>query len=585
MSPSVPRGTPGLLIPLVAMNVVFAVVAVAGPASAAMPNCTLAAVTTLDVPNITITSVTDVPTPPEFCHVQGFVTTAGFGAPDGSAGFEVRLPAVWNRKFIFWGVGGLAGTTTSPAVTLTDLLGAVAKGYATAITDTGHQAGGTDASWAILAPGVPDRAKVVDYYFRATHQVTVAAKQLAQGFYREDIRRAYFDGCSNGGRQAMVEATHFPHDYDGIIAGAPFMDIRAILAGMGFQKTQLQSINTYVPFEKLAMIDEAVYSSCDAADGVTDRLIQNPAMCAFDPHALVTPACTASDPACLTPEQADTLDRYFSALRDDDGRLIYPGEAVSDLGGPGGAGIWSIGGVPPSTAPIDFTAREPWGDDGFFPAPLSWQFVDHILQFLIARHPNFDARSFDVSDGVVAEGALRLFDQRTEAGDGDVPQTLIPFMEMGKKLLIYHGFSDPALPAFRTIKFYEDLEKITKGGFHALQKNVRLFMVPNMQHCGGGPGPNTFDTLTALENWVERDEGPDAIIAGNATSGRTMPLCKFPEQASYKGAPRPLNDAASWMCSERSRGLLEVGPNGRQAGLGARGRNDDHDDHDRDFGD
>src|SRR5262249_23211900 len=153
-----------------------------------------------------------------------------------------------------------------PAVTPTDFFGATAKGYATAITDTGHQAGGTDASWAITAPGMPDSAKVVDYYFRATHLVTVAAKQLVQAFYQAPIKRAYFDGCSNGGRMAFVQATRFPNDYDGIIAGAPFMDIRAVAAGLKQQKVQLQSAETYIPAAKLAMIDAAVYASCDLVD-------------------------------------------------------------------------------------------------------------------------------------------------------------------------------------------------------------------------------------------------------------------------------------------------------------------------------
>jgi tannase/feruloyl esterase len=547
------------------------------PAQAAMPNCTMAAVTSLGVTNMTVISVTDVPGPPEFCRVLGFVTTTGFNAPNGSAGFEVRLPATWNGKFVFWGVGGLAGNT-SPAVTPTDFFGAAAKGYATAITDTGHQAGGTDASWAITSPGVPDSAKVVDYYFRAAHQVTVAAKQLVQAFFQGPIQRAYFDGCSNGGRMAFVQATRFPDDYDGVIAGAPFMDIRTVVAGLKQQKVQLQSAETYIPAAKLPMIDTAVYASCDLADGVADHLIQNPAVCAFDPASLVTASCTVNDPTCLTAEQATTLRSYFSALRNERADVIYPGESVSDLGGAGGAALWTTGFVPP----IDFTAKEPWGGAGFNPAPLSWQFVDHITQFLVERDPSFNARSFDVSvDGVVSGPALNLWDQRTEAGDGDVPESFEPFIQLGKKLLIYHGLSDPALPAFRTIKFYRDLEQASRGGYKELQDNVRLFMVPGMQHCGGGPGPNTFDTLTALENWVEHGVAPDAIIAAHVTStgtvDRTMPLCKFPGQARYSGGG-DANDAANWSCPVNDRGMLDIGPNGAEAGL-SHGNALGHDDH------
>jgi feruloyl esterase len=326
------------------------------------------------------------------------------------------------------------------------------------------------------------------------------------------------------------------------------------------------------------MIDTAVYASCDAADGVADHLIQNPAVCAFDPNTLVTPSCTASDLTCLTAEQAITLRSYFSPLRNQRGHVIYPGESVSDLGGPGGAALWTIGFTPP----IDFTAKEPWGGTGFAPAPLSWQFVDHITQFLVERDPSFDVRTFDVSlGGVVSDAALGLWDRRTEAGDGDVPTNFESFIKLGKKLVIYHGYSDPALPAFRTIQFYRDLEQSTRGGYRELQDNVRLFMVPGMQHCGGGPGPNTFDTLTALENWVERGVAPDSLIAAHFTGDtvdRTMPLCKFPEQARYSGAG-DVDDAANWSCPVNDRGLLDIGPNGALAGLShghALGHQDHH---------
>lgn len=550
----------------------------AAPAQAALPNCTLAAVSAAAAPGMTITTATDTPagtTPfphPEFCDVQGSLATTGFGAPNGSANFEVQLPGNWNGKFLFWGVGGLAGSTFADfSANPVDLFQSLVKGYATAITDTGHQAGGTDASWALTAPGVPDQAKLTDYYFRATHEVTAAAKQLVSSYYGGSIDHAYFDGCSNGGRQAFVEATKFPDDFDGVIAGAPFLDIRTIIAGVKIQKVQLSSPSAYIPATLLPAIDQAIYASCDAADGVQDGLIQNPANCHFNPHSLV--------PSLLNNDQANTLESYFSALRDDDGRLIYTGAAVSDLHG-GGMDAWTTGFTPPTS----FTANEPWGGTGFAPAPIAWQFVDHIMKFIVERDPTFDIRTFSVSkSGVVGDAALDLFDDRTEAGDGDSPRKLEDFIRKDHKLLWYHGFSDPALPPFRSIVLYEKLADRTEGGFRELQDNVRMFMVPGMQHCGGGPGPNTFDTLTALENWVEHGSAPDGIVAthfinNNRASGvdRTMPLCKFPEEAHYKGTGN-VNDAANWICAPRDRSLLEVSLNGRQAGLGDRhGDGDDH---------
>ena len=561
----------------------------AAPASAALPNCNPATLTGFAVPNVTIVAAVDVPASsasPEFCDVLGTVKTTGFGAPDGSARFELRLPTPWNGKFLFFGVGGFAGTL-NPATNPIDFLQALPRGYATIVTDTGHVGQGldpkdqlgatTDARWALIAPGVPDRAKITDYYFRATHQVTAAGKRLVQSFYQAPVRRAYFDGCSNGGRMAYMEATRFPEDFDGLIAGAPFLDLRVLLAGQHFHRTQLASPNAYIPFTKLPMIDAAVRASCDAADGVTDGLIQNPGKCAFNPQTLVTPACTAADPTCLTADQAQTLATYFTALRDEDGKQVYTGAAVSDLGGLDGMDAWSTGFVPPTS----FTANEPWGNQGFSPAPISWQFMDHAIKYIVTRDPNFDARSFDQGSGGFDEDALELFDRRTEAGDADDPEDFKPFLRQNRKLLVYHGFSDPALPAFRTVRHYEALAQRNRG-FDELGKNIRLFLAPGMHHCGGGPGPNLFDTLTVLDNWVEHGLAPDAIPAthfvnNNPALGvdRTMLLCPFPTQAQYLGSG-DANSAASWTCTPNQR-LLDVGPNGRQAGLGE--RNDREHDH------
>jgi feruloyl esterase len=553
----------------------------AAPASAALPKCNAPSLAGLGVVNVTIVSAVDVPASganPEFCQVLGTVKTTGFGAPDGSAQFKLQLPSPWNGKFLFFGVGGLAGSL-SPAANPVDFVSATTKGYATIITDTGHQAGGTDASWALTAPGVPDEAKLIDYFFRAAHQVTQAGKLLVQSFYQAPIARAYFEGCSNGGRMAYMEATRFPEDYDGIIAGAPFMDMRTLLAGRLFQVTQLASPNAYIPAGKLAMVDAAIRASCDKADGVADGLIQNPAKCAFDPKTLVKSTCTAGDASCLTPEQGHTLATYFTALRNEDGDLVYPGQAVGEVGGGDGMDLWSTGFVPPT----DFTANEPWGNQGFSPSPISWQFVDHFLKYIVTRDPNFDIRTFDEGTRI-DNRALDLLDDRTEAGDADIPRKLERFLAQNRKLLVYHGFSDPALPAFRTIVHYEALAQRT--GLDKLRKNMRLFMVPAMHHCVGGPGPNVFDTLSALEKWVEHGQAPDAIPAthfvnNNPALGadRTMPLCAFPQEAQYRGAG-DVNSAANWACTPNQR-LLEVGPNGRQAGLGEPDDDADREDEDR----
>ena len=188
------------------------------------------------------------------------------------------MPANWNGKFLFYGVGGLAGSVPPQY----DSEGALPLGYAIAVTDTGHQAGGTDARWALTASGEPDQAKIIDYH-RAAHSVTVAAKALVLKYYAAaSIKRAYFGGCSNGGRVGLQEAERYPDDFDGIISGAPFMSIRAPMTPLKVLKT-LKS-DGYIPPPLLSKVDEAVYASCDAADGLKDGLILNPGKCAFDPR-------------------------------------------------------------------------------------------------------------------------------------------------------------------------------------------------------------------------------------------------------------------------------------------------------------
>ena len=551
------------------------------PAQASTP-CSQPAVAALNVADVTILSAAPDPITPTQCDVLGVVATSGFGAPAGSANFAITLPpaAVWNKKYLQFGQGGFAGSL-SAATNAADPGAAAA--YATAVTDTGHQAGSTDARWALIAPGVPDEAKLTDYYFRAVHEVAQAMKELVAAFYATPLKRAYFDGCSNGGRQAFVEASKFPDDFDGIVAGDPFMDIRTILAGSNFDKIQLASADAYIPATKLPMIDAAVYKSCDAADGVVDHLIQNPTRCSFDPKSLVTASCTGSDPTCLTAGEANTLTKYLTALRDDDGNLVYTGETISDLAaGPqgvldfslGGMDFWTTGVILP---PFGFGASEPWDPNGFGLSPIGWQFVDHFIKFVVERDPNFDMRSYVQTVGRVSDAELNLFDRRSEAGDGDVPAKLIPFIEKGKKLLIYHGFSDPALTTTRSIKYYEDLAETLEVSFSELQENVRLFTVPGMHHCVGGPGPNFFDTLTALDDWVDHGVAPDGIIATHFVKNnppafdRTMPLCKFPEQARFSGTG-DVNNAANWSCPPHDRGLLELGANGKLAGLGDHNR-------------
>jgi feruloyl esterase len=519
-------------------------------------DCTPESLGALHVPNMTIASATVMPAAapnPEYCDVKGSVTTTGEGAENGSANFEIMLPANWNQKFIFHGVGGLAGTLTSSANPADQLL-FLARGYATAITDTGHVV--ANPTWEYIAPGVPDMPKVIDYYYRAVHNVTLAAKMLVKGYYHaESIRRSYFDGCSNGGKMGMMEATRYPADYDGIISGAPWLDPAG--TSLWSVKNIKALLESYIPAAKFQAVSAAILKQCDKLDGVADGLIQNPAKCAFLPDALV--------PETLTQKQADALKLIMSPVRDEQGKIIFPGASVGNLG----QDNMTVRGATNylETPPADPTSAKPWADAA---VPANWSLSQNILMKLGFQDASKDMNNTIESNGVLKSDTLNLIYTRLADDVPNDPSKFSAYFAKGGKLLIYHGFDDLIISPYSSIWFYEDLAQ-ENGGYPKLQQNARLFMVPGMQHCVLGAGPNSFDTLSALEQWVEKGIAPDAIPATHLANGvidRTMPLCKFPEQAHYKGNG-DAKSVASWSCKPDDKSLLAVGPNGIQAGANA----------------
>src|SRR5260370_2943569 len=366
--------------------VLVAILSAAAPsASAAMPNCTVATVAAIGVRRMTIVSATVVPataTDPEYGEVRGRVDAGG-----NSAGFRFQLPVSWNGKLLFYGVGGTGGNVLAPSPNGVDRAASLGKGYATAVTDTGHQnLNNADASFALTAPGVRNTAALADYYYRAAHEVTVGFKLLLSRFYgAASVERAYFDGCSNGGRMALEAAKHYPAAYDGIIAGAPVPSQRQILLLHKGALSNLEPISARMPVAMLPVIDAAVYASCDAADGVSDGLIQNPALCSFDPQTLVCPAGNAA--SCLTQDQANGLKNYLRPLTDHKGRVLTPAHSVTDLaGGPINYQAYSL--VP--NPPTDPTAPDP---SGTRPAARGWLLGDTTLKYIVYLDPTFNTRT------------------------------------------------------------------------------------------------------------------------------------------------------------------------------------------------
>jgi len=471
---------------------------------------------TLDDTSLTSTSV--VPADPEsglpeYCDV--------LGTTHGSVVFNVRLPTSgWNGKLYFGGNMGFAGHIRFNTTT------GLSRGFATVSTDTGHTIlnpdfGILDASWALN--NVPAE---IDFGYRAVHESTVVGKQVVRAFYGHAPRRSYFDGCSNGGRQALQEAARYPDDYDGIIAGAPVLDETGLMTGYVWDMQALHATedSSDIPLEKLSLIGNAVLAQCDALDGLADGLIDDPRKCHFDPASLL---CAVADgPDCLTATQVQALRAIYAGPSTSRGEQLYPGFP------PGG-----------ETPDLSFNGWDFWlvnsADNG---PSLQFILMDQFLRYLAFRpdRPDFDFHTFDFDRSPAQMRAI--------AALLNPSSDLSAYRRSGGKLLMYQGWSDAAQSASRTVEYFHDLKRQTPHG----SDFVRLFMAPGMFHCSGGPGPNDFDSLGALEAWVEHGRAPESMIATHFSDDtgepdRTRPLCPYPQIARYVGSGS-IDDAASFRC-------------------------------------
>ena len=438
---------------------------------------------------------------PAFCRVAFTVKPTS----DSEIKIEIWMPASgWNHKFEANGNGGWTGSIT-PATLATG----VRLGYATSMTDTGHEGG--SASFAL---GHPE--KLIDFGYRSVHEMAMKGKAIVAAFYGEAPKYSYWNGCSAGGRQGLEEAQRYPDDFDGIIAGSP---------GLNWTGRSLQAIwiaqqvhkdaESEIPAAKFQTVHNAVLAACDALDGVKDGVLEDPTRCKFDPKSIECKG--AEGPDCLTGAQVESVRRVYAPVTNS------------------------------RTKHVEFPGFEPGSESGWntMAGPQPFGIGTDLFKYVVFKDPNWDYKTMNWDSDV---DLARKEDAVADAMNPD----LKGFLAHGARMIQYHGWADPQIAPGSSVDYYKSvLEKM--GGASKVMGNYRLFMVPGMAHCGGGDGTSTFDMLAALEQWVEAKKAPDQILASRMRNGqtdRTRPLCPYPQAAVYNGAGST-DDAANFSCKTR----------------------------------
>jgi Tannase and feruloyl esterase len=477
------------------------------------PGSDCAALGALKLPEVVAISAKAMPadaTLPAHCRVSGTL--------DPEIAFEVNLPATWNGRFYMIGNGGLAGERPDDARRAGERQVALAHGFVIASTNTGHDSQTEPSGTFVLS----NPQKATDYAFRAVHLTAVTAKAIVGRYYGQAASRSYWNSCSNGGRQGLIEAERYPEDFDGIIANAAWVDQTGFTLGAIWNQQALTE--TPVSADKIALVADRVMAKCDAVDGLKDGLIDDPRECSFS-VAKDVPACPAgSDSAmCLTPAQAAAVQMVYDGPSSN-GRQLFPGYMI----GSEQAGGWNNLILPsaPDAKPADFSLAE------------------GILRYLVfdPPRPDFDFHDFDFD----SRQDIELLDRWSRLADAtDID--LEAFRSRGGKLIMTYGWADPILQPLAGVDYYE--RAVTANGDDGTDF-LRLFMVPGMSHCAGGIGPDQVDSVTAVIDWVERNRAPESLVAKKIVNGettRSRPLCPYPQVARYKGKGS-IDDAGSFEC-------------------------------------
>jgi Tannase and feruloyl esterase len=469
------------------------------------PQMSCAQVTTIRLPDVKITSAAPVPAATggvvraPHCKVNGVIGT--------EINFSLLLPDTWNQKFMMGGGGGFVGTIDNQAAA------SVNQGFATVGTDTGHTGTVVDASWALN-----NVERRVNFGHVAVHRTAEVSKAIVRSYYGEEAKRSYFSGCSNGGRQGMMEAQRYPDDFDGVVAGAPAMDFTGIAAQ--FMK-DLQTLfpdpkNTATPVlsaETMKAVGANILEQCDAADGVNDGVMDDPRTCKIDIATLP-----------LTDVQKAALRKVYAPTANKDGE-IFSGQPFGGETEVAGWPLWISGGSPQAAM-----LRQP---------SLRFGFGTEFYKYLVFNDPSWDYTKYDLSTWKKDTALTATYLNATDPN-------LDPFQARGRKLIMWHGWADAGLSALATVKYYEQVEARDAK----VRDYARLFMMPGVLHCTGGAGPDNADWASAIVDWVENGKRPDKIIASKMNQGvvaRTRPLCPYPQHAVYSGSGST-DEAANFAC-------------------------------------
>ncbi len=444
---------------------------------------------------------------PEHCDVRGVIWP--------EAKFATKLPTEWNDRFQMVGNGGTAGIISIGAVDA-----ALRKGFAAASTDTGHDAVKEPfATFAYVTPDNPHgKRKLTDFAYLSVHETAVLAKQMIHAYYGKAPRYSYWVGCSTGGRQGMQEAQRYPEDFDGLVIGAPGLYLTGnATRRMWVAQSQLGAGAT--PVEKLPALSQAVHSKCDEVDGLKDGLIDDPRRCGFDPTRDV-PKCEGGvdNAECFTAPQIEALSKIYGGVRNSKGERIFPGEPV------GAELVWAENLVGPSKVVLPRSESQMKMAMLDPPPGPSWSYTMF---------------NFDTDPARVAKAAAELNPRNPN---------LAPLKKRGGKIVQYSGWGDQQVNPFPGTEYYETVSK--RMGEKTTRDFYRLFMVPGMYHCSGGPGCGTVDWLAAVMDWVEKGVAPEKLIGAHVEKGettRTRPLCRYPQVARYKGSGNA-DEAGSFAC-------------------------------------